>query len=113
MLAQMSLLLIFLFLALALGHFLFVGSRKFVAGSSRFIVGRQIIFESGNDFLGFGIRGQVLVLKRIDGVVIEFLASIVFASIPSVSVATIGKGVILVLVGGQGGDIPLHGRILE
>ena len=52
-------------------------------------------------------------LKRIDGVVIEFFASIFFASIPSVAIATIGEGVVLVLVGGQGRDIPLHRRILE
>ena len=106
-------LIIFLFLALALGHFLFVVSRKFVAGSRRFIVGREILFESGNKLLGLGICGQVFVLKRIDGVVIEFLSTIFFASIPGVTVATIGEGVVLVLIGGQGRDIPLHGRILE
>ena len=104
---------VFLFLALALGHFLFVGSGKFVAGGIGFIMGGQILFEEGNDLLGLGIRGQVFVLKRIDGVVIEFLASIVFASIPGVTVATIGKGVVFVLVGGQGRDIPLHRGILE
>ncbi len=106
-------LIIFLFLPLALGHFLFVGSRKFVAGSRRFIVGRQILFESGNDLLGLGIRGQVFVLKRIDRVVIEFLASVFFASIPSVAITTIGEGVVTELIGSQGRDVPDHRRILQ
>ena len=103
----------FLFFALVLGHFLFVGSGKFVAGSIRFIVGGQILFEEGDDLLGLGICGQVCVLKRIDGRVIELLGSVGFASIPGVAIAAIGEGVVLVLVGGQGRDIPLHGRILE
>ena len=55
MLGEMISLIIFLFLVLLLGHFLFVGSGKFVAGSSWFIVGRQIIFEAGHDLLGLGI----------------------------------------------------------
>jgi hypothetical protein len=111
MAASMRLLIIFL--SLTLGHFPFIGSGKFITGSVRFIVGGQILFEEGDDLLGLRICGQVIVLERIDGVVIELLGSVGFTSIPGVAIAAIGEGMVLELIGGQGRDIPLHGRILE
>ena len=70
-------------------------------------------FEAGDDFLRDGIRGQVLSLKGIGGMIVEFLGSVRFTAVPRVTIAPVGERVVTKIIGGERRLIPNHRRILE
>lgn len=82
-------------------------------GAVRFVVFGQLLLQSIDDLSVVRVGSYVLVFQRISLVIVEFIGSNSWASVPGVAVAAIGDRVIFVLVGCRRREIPFLRTIFQ